>query len=30
MLSRTHRTLDGFDAAVAMLRVHVNMLLART
>ena len=29
MLSRTHRTLDGFDTAVAMLRAHVDLLLAR-
>jgi TetR/AcrR family transcriptional repressor of nem operon len=29
MLSRTHRTLDGFDAAVRMLRAHMDMLLAR-
>ena len=30
MLSRTHRTLDGFDAAVRMLRTHVDMLVARS
>jgi len=29
MLSRTHRTLDDFDTAVAMLRAHVDLLLAR-
>jgi AcrR family transcriptional regulator len=29
MLSRTHRTLDGFDAAVRMLRAHVDLLAAR-
>ena len=29
MLSRTHRTLDDFDAAVRMLRSHVEMLMAR-
>lgn len=29
MLSRTHRTTDGFDAAVRMLRSHVDMLAAR-
>lgn len=29
MLSRTHRTLDGFDAAVRMLRSHVDMLVDR-
>ena len=29
MLSRTHRTLDGFDTAVRMLRAHMDMLLAR-
>lgn len=29
MLSRTHRTLDGFDAAVRMLRQHMDLLLAR-
>ncbi|MBW8769062.1 MAG: TetR/AcrR family transcriptional regulator [Gemmatimonadetes bacterium] len=29
MLSRTHRTLDDFDTAVAMLRSHVDLLLAR-
>jgi AcrR family transcriptional regulator len=28
MLSRTHRTLDDFDAAVRMLRTHVDLLLA--
>jgi TetR/AcrR family transcriptional regulator, transcriptional repressor for nem operon len=28
MLSRTHRTLDGFDAAVSMLRLHVDLLTA--
>jgi hypothetical protein len=30
MLSRTHRTLDGFDTAVRMLRTHVDLLLTRT
>jgi len=30
MLSRTHRTLLDFDAAVRMLRAHVDMLIART
>ena len=29
MLSRTHRTLLDFDAAVRMLRVHVDMLMER-
>jgi hypothetical protein len=29
MLSRTHRTLDDFDIAVAMLRTHVDLLLSR-
>lgn len=29
MLSRTHRTTDGFDTAVRMLRSHVDMLAAR-
>jgi TetR/AcrR family transcriptional regulator, transcriptional repressor for nem operon len=29
MLSRTHRTLDGFDAALKMLRTHVDMLEER-
>ena len=29
MLSRTHRTIDGFDAAVRMLRAHLDMLTAR-
>jgi AcrR family transcriptional regulator len=29
MLSRTHRTLIDFDAAVRMLRAHVNMLEER-
>jgi AcrR family transcriptional regulator len=29
MLSRTHRTLDGFDAALRMLRSHVRMLEER-
>jgi hypothetical protein len=28
MLSRTHRTLHDFDTAVAMLRAHVDLLLA--
>jgi len=28
MLSRTHRTLDAFDASVAMLRDYLNRLLA--
>jgi hypothetical protein len=29
MLSRTQRTLSGFDAAVRMLRSHLDMLTAR-
>ena len=29
MLSRTHRTLLDFDAAVRMLRTHVDLLVAR-
>jgi AcrR family transcriptional regulator len=29
MLSRTHRTVHGFDAAVRMLRSHLDMLAAR-
>jgi AcrR family transcriptional regulator len=29
MLSRTHRTLDDFDAAVRMLRAHVDLLARR-
>ena len=29
MLSRTHRTLDDFDAAVRMLRAHVDLLEGR-
>jgi hypothetical protein len=29
MLSRTHRTLLDFDAAVRMLRAHVEMLMKR-
>ena len=29
MLARTHRRLDDFDAAVRMLRAHVDLLVAR-
>jgi TetR/AcrR family transcriptional repressor of nem operon len=29
MLSRTHRSLDGFDTAVRMLRAHIDLLAAR-